>query len=567
MTRRLLAAFAALLVLGTLLTGAVGALPSDQQAESEYTLEELRQDGKHYAEPSVRIVPSEHRMYWLEHRPVNQPWRDVTRAKNGKKLDGTLKTNAVYLRTILATDTAETVNVTLVYYDVATKQVSKGNTTTTKRYAANVSVVEKSVTLKPGFSVAKITLPQHSEPTHVTMWLNEHPDKARWTFTHHSVALTQPLDADTWSEFVLLGAGFIMLPALAVGWYGSRKVSSWIDTAGAPPGHGATYVATVATVVTGGVVLGAYYYAAEVIVTLPVVLGIYVGVVYVGYMLATHTGRTEEKLFWQPHIESVDAFTSTKMPSIGSHEDGRDSLSFAEDMPFGQMQQYKVLDEGQDGLSIVRDGWFAFLARLKGGRARIENADELKTRFSLWDSEWSEVFIVDPEAETLIEYEPPGLRLKMPEIDGWTDLVWPLGLLGGGGFLAYRATEIYGPTAYAVLLAVVPILVWKFAVEGTDSYVHVDPAPAAMRPVLASMLAMNIGYRDASTLEEAEEFAWRALAGQEKEEMSWERDRDDTYIDESFRTPKADDSGSDVSEGGDDVDHDPDEIIEVEGSD
>ncbi|GGL26116.1 hypothetical protein GCM10009037_07180 [Halarchaeum grantii] len=541
--RRTLAVLAVVALLVTTV-GGVAMAQETSSNDSQYTIEELKEDGQHYSQPSMRIVPSENRLYWLEHRPVNQPWKDVTKASSGKMLDGQLQTDTLYLRTYTATSEPRSVDVTLVFWEQGTRSVSRGNATTTEAVAENVSVVHRTVTLEPGKSLGEIALPQHDESTRVTMWLDSAPETARWTFSHRSVAFTQPIDADTWSDFLILAAGFVILPALAFGWVGGRKVKTAIEKAGEPPGHGFGYYALVATIATALIMFGAYYYAAEVIVTLPVVLGLYVAVVYVGYMLATHSGRSETKLFWQPHIESVEAFTKTKLPAIGAGNSDK-QLSFSEDMPFGKMQSFRVLDEGQDGLSIVRNGWFAFLARLKGGRARIENADELKTRFSLTESPWGEVFIVDPEATTLIEYEPPGLELKTPEVESWKDLVWPAALLGAGGVIAWQAAQQYGPTAWAVLLVAVPVLAWKFAVTGTDTHVHVEPAPAALRPVLASMLVLHLGYQDASKLREAEQFAWSALAGQEKEKMSWERDRDETFVERTFRDESTDADGSD----------------------
>jgi hypothetical protein len=517
----------------------VAALPAAAQTNgtdtnSEYTIDELRQDGKHYSVDGARIVPEEQRIYWLEYTPANQPWREVTKEDNGPKFGSgqTLKTNTLYLRTIRAQEDSESVTVTIVSWDRGTRTVREGNVSREVTVATNVSTIEQQVSLKPGWAMGELNLPRHNEERQVTMWISGHGETARWRFSHESVATTQSIDADTWSEFIMLAGGFIILPALGFGAYGGRKVRSWIEKVGEPPGHGFGYYLLMTTIATALLVYSAYYYAAELIVTVPVLLGIYVGVVYMGYMLATHEGRSEKKLFWQPHIETVESFTSTKIPSIGA--DDEKEFSFSEDMPFGTMRTYKVLDEGQEGMSIVRSGWLPFLARLKGGRARIENADELKTRFSLWDSAWTECFIIDPDAEHLVEYTPPGLALKTPEIEERSDLIWPGVLLIVGSAIVWQLASIYGVTAWALLLFAIPLLIWKFAVIGTDSHVRIEPAPAAMRPVLASMLAMHVGYDDASTLEEAEEFAWRALAGREQEELSWERDRDHTYVRQSY---------------------------------
>jgi len=542
-----LSVLAVLAVVTASLSGVAVAQP-DNSTSADYSLQELRQDGKHYSVDGARIVPSEERIYWLEHTPANQPWRQVTKENNGPKFGSgqTLKTNRLYLRSIRAQTDTESLTVTVVSWERGTRTVTSGNTTTEKPVATNVTVQEQQVSLGSGWALGEIKLPRHDETKRVTMWVNGHEDTARWTFNHRSVATSQPIDVNSWSGFIMLAGGFVIIPALGFGAYGGRKVKTWIDKVGEPPGHGFAYYLAVTTIGTGAIVFGAYYYAAEVIVTIPIVLGLYVAVVYTGYMLATHEGRAERKLFWQPHIESVEAFTSTKIPSVGA---GEGEFSFSEDMPFGKMQTFNILDEGQNGLSIVRPGWMAFLARLKGGRARIENADELKTRFRLWESAWNECFIVDPEADQLADYKPPGLRLKTPEIDSWKDLVWPVGLLGGGSLLAWRAAELYGPTAWVILTVAVPVLVWKFAVEGTDSHVHIDPAPAALRPVLASMLVVSIGNRKAHRLDEAESFAWKALAAQEDVKVDQLRRGTETTVHQAFGST----AGDDGPHGGDDA--------------
>lgn len=552
MNRRRLAVIGLVVLLAASMIGPIAAQDADPDAggDSEYTLQDLRQDGKHYAVDGARIVPSEEKVFWLEHTPANQPWRDVTKENNGPKFGAgqTLKTNTLYLRTIRATSDTESVNVTLVSWNMAHRTVEEGNTTKTVPYATNISSTTTQVNLGPGWALGEIKLPRHDQTKRVTMWIEGAEDTARWTFKHQSIAFTQPLDADTYAEFVLLSGLFVIIPAMVTGWFGTRKVRSWIDRAGAPPGHGPGWYTAIAAAATGIVVYGIYAFAAEIIVTAPVVLGVGLGVIFFGYMLATHEGRTQSKLFWQPHIESVSSFASSKIPSIGS-DTPEEEIEFSEDMPFGQMRSFRVLDEGRNGLSIVRDGWMAFLARLKGGRARIENANELRTRFSLWNSGWDEVFIVDPDADSIIEYERPGLSLQLPEINSWHDLVRPGFVVAVGAGGAWKLAQIYGEIAWAVMALAVPYLVWKFLVTGTDSYVHINPAPIAMRPVLASMFVLHMGHRDATSLEEAEEFAWKALAGQERSDLTGKRSQAMTIAEEALSSSNDEDGLDDKLEG------------------
>ncbi|WP_253738000.1 hypothetical protein [Halohasta salina] len=554
MRRRLLAVLAVLALLTTMLAAA----PAAGQSEG-YSLDELKQDGTHYAVDGQRLVPSENRMYWLEFEPPNQPWQSVTKADNGPKFGSgqTLQTNTIHLRTMLASTGTETRTVKIVSWQKGSKTVRNGNTTTSQPVAVNVSTTTQQVNFEPIQGVAEVDLPQHDEPHQITMWVEGASDEARWRFTHESVATTQPINVDDYSDFVMLAGAFVILPAVAMQGYGSRKVRDAIDRAAKGPGHGFLYYAISITVLTGGLLAFAYTQLAEIIVAAPIVLGGYVALVSTGYTLATHEGQAEEKLFWQPHIESVESFSTAKFPSVGSG-DADDSLDFSEDMPFGTMQAYNVVDEGQRGLSVIRDGWLPFLARIKGGRAKIENAHELTTRFSLFDSEWDECFIVDPEADTLIDYKPPGLRLKTPEFDTWREALWPVGIAVGviGG--TWWAAQQYGAVAWATLLLAAAVYVWVYAVEGTDSYCRVEPAPAAMRPVLASMLVMSVGNRDAHRLQDAEEFAWKALAQQEDVKADHLRRGDQSNVEAAFGSAAGDTADED------DVDSDSVESADVD---
>lgn len=552
----------AVLAILALLTPMLAVAPA--AAQSDYSLDELKQDGTHYAVDGQRLVPSENRMYWLEFEPPNQPWSSVTKANNGPKFGSgqTLKTNSIYLRTMLASAGTETRTVKIVSWQKGSRTVRNGNTTTSQPVATNVSTTTQQVNFEPIQGVAEVDLPQHDEAHQITMWVEGASDEARWRFTHQSVATTQPIDVDNYSDFVMLAAAFVIIPAVAMQGYGSSKVKDAIDKAAKGPGHGFLYYAIVITLLTGVLMAVAYTQLAEVIVAAPFVLGGYVALVSTGYTLATHEGQAEEKLFWQPHIESVEAFSTAKFPSVGSG-DADDSLEFSEDMPFGQMQSYYVVDEGQAGLSVIRDGWLAFLARIKGGRAKIENAHELTTRFSLFDSEWDECFIIDPEADTLIDYEPPGLQLKTPEFDTWKDALWPLGITAGVVGGTYWAAQQYGAVAWATLLVLAAIYVWVYAVEGTDSYCRVQPAPAAMRPVLASMLVMSIGNRDAHRLKDAEAFAWKALAQQEDVKADNLRRGDQSNVEAAFGSAAGDADDGDADA---DIDVDDPEVDRIEGA-
>jgi hypothetical protein len=532
--RRVLAALAVL----ALLTPAVAAVaPAAGQSASDLTLDELQQDGTHYSTESMRLDSSTPRIWWLEHEPPNNPMASVSKSTNGPKFASgdTLSSNRIFLRTQVAQEGGLTRTVKIASWQRGQRTVKSGNTTSTQPVAENVTVTTQQVQFDPIQGVAEVSIPQHDEAHEITMWVDSAPNEARWRFTHESVATTQPIPINTYSDFLLYGAGFIILPAVGMMGYGSKKIKNAVDRAGKGPGHGFAYYAIVSTILAGAVIGFAYVQLAEIIVTVPFVLGGYVALIGAGYTLATHEGKTESKLFWQPHIKDVTAFAESSLPTTGGDGDGgADKLSFSEDMPLGKMQDYTVLDEGQRGISVVRDGWLAFLARIKGGRAKIENAEELKTRFSLAQSEWDECFIVDPDADTLLDYEPPGLRLKTPDFEGYQDMLWPAAVVLGVGAGVYQLAQIYGVVAWAAVVVLLPVLVWWKAVEGTDSRCHIDPAPAATRAAYGTALTASTGLQKARDLEQAEDFAWRALASQEDAKLDQLRRGDDSIIGNAF---------------------------------
>jgi hypothetical protein len=128
----------------------------------------------------------------------------------------------------------------------------------------------------------------------------------------------------------------------------------------------------------------------------------------------------------------------------------------------------------------------------------------------------------------------------------------------------YWAAQQYGAVAWATLLVLAAIYVWVYAVEGTDSYCRVEPAPAAMRPVMASMLVMSIGNRDAHRLKDAEDFAWKALAQQEDVKADNLRRGDQSNVEAAFGSA-AGDADSDVDADAD-IDVNGPEVDRIEGA-
>ena len=487
----------------------VGAMPAAAQtnASEDYTIEELRQDGQHYSVPSARIVPDEQRVYWLEHSPANKPWVQVTKQRNGQKFNGEmLRSNTLYLRTIRAQTDMEAATVKIVSWQPETRQVRRGNQTVEERIASNVTVQTQQVNLGPGWAVGEINLPRHDETTKVTMWIEGREDTARWTFEHKSVATTQEVGVDTWGDLLYKIALYVGLPVLFGGALVGRKVRSAVESAGIGPQWGFGRWLFIISLVTA--ILSYYLFTtlSDLIVTAPFIMGVWLVGVFAAYTLATHRGEIKTKGFLRPDIENAISFTNTRESSDGDLATDGGGNSYAHDVLQGEFKTAKTVED-EHGVSIVRGGMIPFLARVYGARARIENIASMTSRFELPSSSPDEIFLVDPEADTLVEYEPPGFEFDLPEWDRDELLVRGIGLVVAAVGVRQMAMA-YGAFVYLLAVVVAAIAIAKWYIKPTDGFARIEPAPLHFRQAFASTLMLSHGLTDAKNLEEAKK-RWR----------------------------------------------------------
>lgn len=494
---------------------------------SGYTLEELRRDGKHYSVPSARIVPEEQRVFWLEHQPPNKPWETVSEEENGPKFDtsNTLRTNTLYLRTIRAQTDTESATVKIVSWEPETRTVKEDNTTTTERVAANVTVQEQQVSLGPGWSVGEISMPKHDEEKHVTMWIEGREDTARWTFTHKSVATTQEVDVQTWGDLLWTIVKYVGLTVLIGGAFVGKKVRNAVESAAIGPQWGFGKWMVAITVVTAAIAYYLFTAIAEMIVVAPYLIGLWLVAVMGAYMLSTHTGEIATKGFLKPDIENAVSFTNAREGDADIATDGGSPASYAYDVLQGEFGTAKTIED-ENGVSIVRPGLVAFLARIYGARARIENIESLTARMQLPGSSPDEIFFVDPEADDLIEYEAPGFSLDIPDWDRSELVTRGLGL-AVAGYLVHQLGSLYStPLVFATAGAIAVYAFAKLYVKPTDGYARIEPAPMHFRQAFASTLMLSSGLRDARNFEEAKK-KWRKEKLKNRSETQKELDEFD----------------------------------------
>jgi hypothetical protein len=511
--------------------------------ESEFTYSELKQDGPHQANSPPGVRMGDKRAFWAVYWPANNPFADTGSVEGGKYLPSghTVGRNALYLRTWTYDDIQRTVHV--VYWNKGSDEITRGNTTSSETVAENVTHVTHQVTFDRGRPTVKIPLRQHDTPVQATMWI-EGEGYARWTFQHHSVATTQSVAIDSAGDYLTSVIFDFLIWIVVGGFVAGTSVKKALERAGIGPQYG--YVPWIAglTLFTGLGTILAYQSLADLVVNAKFVLAAYVVAIFAVILLETYTTRVSSALFLRPTL------SHTKSPS------GADAY----DLVDAEARSEKIV-RGPDGtVSVVTPGLFAFLARVFGRKARLENIEKLRTRVNLQNSSWDELFIADPEADQLLEYEKEGWTLSLPPIERETA---PQYLVGAGAVLlavlAYQVGAASGPALTGALA--VGFAAW--VIQPRDGYAFVRPANIHLREAFGTMVRAAEDIDDAKRFDELK-------AQLDSERVRKQRDvdqevarHDATLVEEMLDPDEAvpaavDDPDTDGS-GGDPSERDPDD--------
>jgi hypothetical protein len=514
MAKRAFIVLVALLLVGSLavpFAATVGAQSADS-SESELSLSELRQDGTHYKKPSARI--GNDRVYWLTHKPASKPWQ------NDKDLleSNEVRSDEVYLNTIRTSSEPETVTVKIAFWERATRSGPNGSTETV---AANVSVITREVQLGQGWPSAAIDLPEHQEPVQMTMWLASAPGEARWTFTHHSSALSKSAAINNQGDYLISAVEDFVLPTLVgafvVGWLVKRG----LERAGVGPMWGFAPWIMLLGIGGGVAIFGLFGSLAEIFVSLPrIISALVVGVIGIVVLESYEVGVADAR-FIQPE------------PEAAKNASGEEAL----DARKARERSERVVETPDNRVAIVRKGLRPFLARLSGSMAILEGHEQLDTRLEVTEGEDDELFIVSPNADDVLEYESEGFRWTANPLVvaaavavggfGLNHFVGPLAGLGG-------AIGAFALGAYLYL-------------EATDGYARVEPAPAHLRSAWVTSMYMQREADEAETLQESRQKRVREKAKNQKHIERALEDQDQTLI-EAMHSPRGadvDDSDSD----------------------
>ncbi|WP_135304120.1 hypothetical protein [Haloarcula amylovorans] len=448
---------------------------------SEFTLDELKQDGPHQANSPPGVRMGEQSAYWSVYWPANNPFANVGSSDSGEYLPSgtTVGRNAVYLRTWTYEDRTKDVHV--VYWEKGTKTVKQGNTTTTEPVARNVTHVTHEVTFDRGRPTVKVPLRQHDEPVRVTMWI-EGEDYARWTFKHKSIATTQGVDINSAGDYIASVITDFLLWILIGGFVVGSGTKKALDKAGIGPQYGYFPWLVGLTLLTGLGGLLFYKSLANLVVNAQYLLALYVVAVIGIVMLETYTTNVSKALFLRPTLTHAESPTG---------DDAFDLLD-------AEGREERIVRTPDGSVSVVKPGLFPFLARVFGKNARIKNVEQLRTRVPI-DGKWDELFLVDPEADELLFYEPEGWTIDWPPLDREHAGEW-VAVVGAVG-LAFGSVHYGIASALAVTtVTVAGLAVW--ALHPTDGLAAVQPAPVHLRTAFGTMVAYAEDVDDAKRFDE-----------------------------------------------------------------
>lgn len=499
----------------------VGAVAAAEESDDELTLEELREGGTQYSNSpdSVRIAGE--RMYWVVHWPADawmanagdpddDNWQYLS---PGERVDR----NAVYLRTINLEETEElTVNV--AYYNVDRQRVERDNETVWEETATNVSVAEHAVTLERGWSMAEIPLRQNDENKQVTMWVDgKNADSLRWRFEHKSIATTQAAGINSEGDYLLRAGTEFVFPTLIGAFLVGGLSRRAIKRAAIGPQWGYFRWIVVLSLLMGAVAVFLYRSASSLLVHAPWFVAVFVVAVFGIVLLETLQYGVRKVEFIKPQIEEATS---------PSGEDAYDSQTY-------RSKTEKVVRTESDGWAVVRPGLRPFLARIFGGAAHLEGAEDIQARWEAAEGKDDEKIFIHWIAPEVLEYEPEGWELDLPDPEtrkDWINLAAEVAIVIAVGAL------VTAPLGSSVGLAAGLVTAGVTWVRPTDGYARVKPAPAHTRSAWVSMLFLSQEFADAETIQDARTEVVRQQARAEKDVEAALQGKDETLVEEMFDT-------------------------------
>mgnify|MGYP000444501962 CR=1 FL=1 len=514
-----LGVLAVLVLVGSILgAAAFGVAAGAQSTEStDYELSELRQGGQQVAggAPSYRWVESDVSMY-VDRRHTNplksgggEDWQVEKLLRPGE----TVNTNTVRFHYQGPRGTSNrTYTVHVVYWQEGTREVERNGSTVERTVAVNQTHETHELTFGGAFDTTELDLRGHyDEPVRVTMWVDESPDVARWTFQHKSLETAQTVTTQTAGDRLWWLVSNYVLWIVAFGLVGA-SISLWaIRRAGAGPQMGVASWAFLIGIGGFFAIMWNYEGIATLFARGPKILAATTVALLMIPWVEGQDDRLRKNLFVRPVVtEAVSA----------SGQEARDAL-------YLEIAEKKVTELPDGTLSVVKPGPIKFLARVLGGAAPLQGARDMgKTEVRAEGStRHDRVVWITPDADEIVDYAPETISLHRPpelslKIGGiaLTLLVINASWIGAS-VLSWLA---YAGLGFTVLTAL----------EVRSGYAKIEPATAHERSAHVTTMVASKEMDDAQTLDEARRETYKERAKSSKDVEEVVEVRDDTLIKE-----------------------------------
>ena len=406
----------------------------------------------------------------------------------------------------------------VVYWDSERVRVeNEDGTASTEERLTNVTTDRHELEFSGAFDRETVTLRQSGEPRQVTMWLEDDDGNAvggaRWNFEHRTAATAASAGIDSMGDLLGWIATWIAGPLVLLTVVGGFVSRGAIKKAGTGPDKGLLYWSIMLSFV-GLVAIGlGWYYLADWVVALPLVIPVGLAAFTVLVVLETYEDGVEEVEFVKPEI------------SVGKSPSGELAL----DTISVESTKEKIVRQGPEGMAVVRSGIRPFLSRCFGGTAPLEGAGQLSTRIDV-DGDTSDAKVwIHPRAREVLEYEPEGWMLDMPAPSNREEWL----RLGVTAFLTLlfgaAVWWTWGIIAGALVTAAITAVV---AFRPTRGYATVDVAPAHVREAFVTNLYVARELDDADTISAARTKLVEKEARSEKDVEKALTERDQTLLEE-----------------------------------
>ena len=366
-------------------------------------------------------------------------------------------------------------------------------------------------------SLATVNLKNVDEPTRVTMWIEGHPETARWTFRYQTSALVMPVEGiNTAADLVRFGIVTFLLPAIvgaALSWpvgkvledrmlVGPQKSWRWWTKVG----------------LAGGFVGAVYFWSA--LASLLVSAGWVTGIATFAITLGVQLDNSEL-------LEKVNFRGLMTSQGIRTGEEG-DGLALRTTKVSPHVLRV-IRRKGRH--YAVWPGVKRALARAVAGPAEIRGWDAIEDEIETTaGTSYEKEIELDPFESENIEIVPPQIRLRLPETNLKTVATYAFATLAAVGIGAGIAFAAWDQPLYGYVLAV-PVLVTAF-IEGNDPHVTIRPASTMQMQAETRNTVLARDYGDATTNDELRRQINSLEARSQAERVSTDQDRRRVATDE-----------------------------------